>query len=137
MRETYALPVFSTCFARLNLESSDEVDTMIFFFTDNSTVEGALYKGTSASPKLIDLVVRFNALQAHYDAQIIVSHVSASGKRMIAQGADGLSGGAENDGAMGGQDIMEFIPLHQSPLERSPWCWPCPGARARSGPCPL
>ena len=93
-------------------------DTMIFFFTDNSTVEGALYKGTSSSPKLLELVVRFNALQAHYDTQIIVSHVS--GKRMIAQGADGLSRGAENDGTMGGQDIMDFIPLHQSPLERSP-----------------
>ena len=93
-------------------------DTMIFFFTDNSTVEGALYKGTSSSPKLLNLVVRFNALQAHYDTQIIVSHVS--GKRMIAQGADGLSRDAENDGTMGGQDIMDFIPLHQSPLERSP-----------------
>ena len=64
-------------------------DTMIFFFTDNSTVEGALYKGTSSSPKLLNLVIRFNALQAHYDTQIIVSHVS--GKRMITQGADGLS----------------------------------------------
>ena len=64
-------------------------DTVIFFFTDNSTVEGSLFKGTSSSPKLLDLVIRFHALQSHYDTKILVSHVS--GKRMIAQGANGLS----------------------------------------------
>ena len=63
-------------------------------------MEGSLYKGSSSSPKLFDLVIRFQALQAHYDTQIIVSHVS--GKRMIAQGADGLSRGAENEGVMAG-----------------------------------
>ena len=92
-------------------------DTMLFFFTDNSTVEGAIYKGTSASPKLLDLVIRFIALQSHYDTQIMVSHVS--GKRMIAQGADGLSRGAENEGVLRGKDMMSFIPLHLSPFERS------------------
>ena len=91
---------------------------LLFFFTDNSTVEGAIYKGTSSSPKLLELVVRFIALQSHYDVSIIVSHVS--GKRMIAQGADGLSRGSENEGVLGGQNMMSFIPLHLSLFDRSP-----------------
>jgi hypothetical protein len=35
-------------------------DCMVFFCTDNSTVEAALYKGTSSSRKLLDLVIRYH-----------------------------------------------------------------------------
>ena len=39
---------------------------------------------------------------------------------MIAQGTDGLSCGAENEGALGGRNMMSYIPLHLSPFQRSP-----------------
>jgi hypothetical protein len=39
---------------------------LVYFFTDNSTVELALYKGNSSSPKLFDLVVRFKKLETHH-----------------------------------------------------------------------
>lgn len=61
-------------------------DAALFFFTDNSTVEAALFKGNSASQKLFQLVVRFRKIQLVYGMQVIVSHVS--GKRMIHQGTD-------------------------------------------------
>ena len=87
-------------------------DTTVFFFTDNSTVEAALYKGTTASKKLLDLVIRFYALQAQYGILIHVVHVS--GKRMIAQGTDGLSRGQLGEGVMEGLDMLDFVPLHLS-----------------------
>jgi hypothetical protein len=62
---------------------------LVYFFTDNSTVELALYKGNSSSPKLFDLVVRFKKLETRYKARFSVCHVS--GKRMIAQGSDAVS----------------------------------------------
>lgn len=61
----------------------------LFFFTDNSTVEAALFKGNSSSRKLFNLVVRFRRIQLEFGMQVTVSHVS--GKRMIQQGADGVS----------------------------------------------
>jgi hypothetical protein len=36
---------------------------LVFLFTDNSTVEFALYKGTSSSWKLWELIIQFYALQ--------------------------------------------------------------------------
>ena len=47
----------------------------------------------------------------------IISHVS--GKRMIRQGADGLSRGALNEEVMNGEDLMSFLPFHLSALDRS------------------
>jgi hypothetical protein len=41
---------------------------LVYFFTDNSTVELALYKGNSSCPKLFDLVVRFKKLETHHKA---------------------------------------------------------------------
>jgi hypothetical protein len=38
-------------------------DALLFFFTENSTVESALYKGNSLSAKLFELVVRFRKLE--------------------------------------------------------------------------
>jgi hypothetical protein len=98
-------------------------ECMVFFCTDNSTVESALYKGTSSSPKLLDLVIRYHQLQSKYGIIILTSHVS--GKRMIAQGTDGLSRGLLNEGVMAGESFFTFVPFNLSASLRSsslvPW----------------
>ena len=63
----------------------------IYLCTDNSTVEAALYRGTSSSEKLFELVVRVRKLELQEQARFVVSHVS--GKRMMAEGTDGTSRG--------------------------------------------
>lgn len=90
----------------------------IFFFTDNSTVEACLYKGTSTSPKLLDLIIRLRSLELRHSLRIHVSHVS--GKRMIAEGADGVSRGILNEGVMSGHAMLEYICPHKGAHERSP-----------------
>jgi hypothetical protein len=92
--------------------------SMVFFFTDNATVEAALYKGTSHSPKLFELVLRMKDLETKYAIKLIVSHVS--GLRMIAEGGDGVSRGILNEGVMAGENMLQFIPLNLSAAERSP-----------------
>ena len=92
--------------------------SLMFLFTDNSTVEGALYKGNTPSRKLFELIVRFRKVQLQNNATILVSHVS--GKRMIAQGTDGISRGEMNEGIGQGQKMLSFIPLHLSALDRYP-----------------
>jgi hypothetical protein len=99
-------------------QSSSLDGCLVYFFTDNSTVEAALYKGNSSSPKLFDLVVRFKKLETHHKARFLVSHVS--GKRMIAQGSDAVSRGQLGQGVTAGTDMLSFIPLDKSALERSP-----------------
>ena len=60
-------------------------DSMIFFCTDNSTVENALFHGRSKeSPTLHALVVRLKILEPKYGFQLLVIHVA--GERMKAQG---------------------------------------------------
>jgi len=39
--------------------------------------------------------------------------------RMIFQGTDGLSRGDETGGVLSGDDMLSFVPLHQTALERS------------------
>ena len=53
-----------------------------------------------------------------YGCQAFVSHIA--GTRMIAQGGDGLSRGALNEGVMQGEDFLSFIPFHLSAVERDP-----------------
>ena len=90
--------------------------TEVFFFTDNSTVEFALYNGTSSSEKLLTLVVRFKALETNYSVRIHVCH--CAGTRMIAQGTDGISRGALNEGVMTGEQMTNYVPLHLNAIER-------------------
>jgi hypothetical protein len=71
---------------------------ILYFFTDNSTVESALYKGTSSSRKLLELVIRVRLLETKHSITLHVVHVS--GKRMIAVGVDGISRGLLNEGVM-------------------------------------
>jgi hypothetical protein len=90
----------------------------MYLFTDNSTVEGALFKGNTPSRKLFNLIVRFRKTQMEGDADVIVSHVS--GTQMIAQGTDGVSRGLLNEGVTSGIDMLLFIPTHLSAIERHP-----------------
>ena len=93
-------------------------DTVVYFFTDNSTVESAMYRGTAGSRKLLALVIRLRLLEMKHSIRLVVSHVA--GTRMIAEGGDGVSRGLLNEGVMAGEDILSFIPLHLSALDRSP-----------------
>jgi hypothetical protein len=89
---------------------------MLYFFTDNSTVEGALAKGNSSSRKLFQLVLRFRKMQFQQGIKMIISHVS--GKRMISQGTDDVSRGSLTEGVAAGENMLDFIPLHLSAVER-------------------
>ena len=81
---------------------------MVFLATDNSTVEGCLYKGNSPVKKLFELVVRVKKLELVYGCQISVTHVS--GNRMQAQGTDGVSRGLFKEGVTTGLNILSFFP---------------------------
>jgi hypothetical protein len=89
-----------------------------FLFTDNSTVEAGLHKGNTPSRKLFGLIVKLRAIQLQTDCDLFVSHVS--GKRMMAQGTDGISRGNLKEGVASGQSMLSFIPLHLNALERQP-----------------
>ena len=90
--------------------------TEIFFFTDNATAERAFFKGNSSSLLLHGLVTRLRDLEMNGGCIIRLCHVS--GKRMIAQGADGLSRGNLSEGVMSHGNIMQDVPLHLSCLDR-------------------
>ena len=53
-----------------------------------------------------------------YGMTLHVVHIS--GKRMIAQGTDGCSRGSLMEGVMAGEDMLSFVPLGQSAVERCP-----------------
>jgi hypothetical protein len=90
----------------------------MFLFTDNATVEAALYKGNTSNRKLFELIVRIRKVQMECNATILVSHVSR--KRMVAQGTDWISRGELKEGIAQGESKLSFIPLHLSALERTP-----------------
>jgi hypothetical protein len=92
--------------------------TAVYMFTDNSTVEAAIHSGRTTSSRLRALVIRFLALQTVNTCSIEVIHVE--GTRMIAQGTDGISRGALNEGVMNGESMMSFILIHLSATARSP-----------------
>jgi hypothetical protein len=93
-------------------------NVMVYFFTDNPTVESCLYKGKLSSRKLCKLIVRMRRLEMTHNAKIVVSHVS--GKRMIREGTDDVSRGHLREGVTAGESILSFIPKNENPLERSP-----------------
>ena len=99
-----------------------------FLFTDNSTAESAFHKGSSSSSKLHGLILRLRQLEIRHGITLHIIHVS--GKRMIAQGTDGCSRGVLLEGVMVGDDMLSFVDLAKSALDRSPallswiqsWC---------------
>ena len=90
----------------------------LFLFTDNTTSEAAFFKGTSKSKKLFELVLRLRNLQMHYGMHLHVIHVA--GKRMMAQGTDGVSRGDMLTGVFAGKSMTDYVPLHLTALDRSP-----------------
>jgi hypothetical protein len=90
----------------------------IFIFTNNSTTKAAFWKGISQSEALHDLVLCLKVLELKHAITLHVVHVS--GKRMIAEGTDGLSCADHGEGMMLGKDICTFIPLHLDPGVREP-----------------
>ena len=109
-------------------------DGEVYMFTDNSTVESCVARGSSSSPKLLDLVVRLHALSLRCGTKINVFHVV--GTRMIAQGTDGVSRGYLGHGVMAGESTSAFVPIHLGANERSeaknlvPWIQSWAGANA-------
>ena len=100
-------------------EEGDEgnlANAEIYMFTDNSTVESCVARGSSGSPKLLGLVVRLHALSTRLGVKIHVFHVA--GTRMIAQGTDGVSRGYLGHGIMAGETMSAFIPIHLGVNER-------------------
>ena len=93
-------------------------DCEFFIFTDNSTAESCYYRGNSKSRRLHSLVLDLRALEMEFGMTIHVIHVS--GKRMIAQGTDGCSRGSLMEGVMAGEDMLTFVDLSRSALERCP-----------------
>eukprot|EP00978_Attheya_sp_CCMP212_P016480 scaffold43205_cov34-Attheya_sp.AAC.2 len=90
----------------------------VFMFTDNTTAEGAFFRGTSSVRPLYELVVRLKTLELRGEFRLHMIHVA--GTRMIAQGTDGLSRGNIGEGVMAGEAMSSFVPLHQTAIEREP-----------------
>jgi hypothetical protein len=94
-------------------------NTELFLFTDNFVAECAFYNGGSNTNKeLNELVFALWNLQMMGDFSLNVYHVS--GTRMIASGIDGLSRGDKLEGIAKGDSMSSFIPIHLSPITRSP-----------------
>ena len=89
----------------------------VFIFTDNFVFERTFYKGSSNSKLLHDIVIELRGTEIRGD--IIVHVVWISGKRMIAQGSDGLTRGDNSSGVMAGEEFLKYIPLNESAFERS------------------
>ena len=109
-----------------DLESEAKEGTLnrceMFLFTDNSTAESAFYKGSSSSKKLHALVLRLHKLTIEHSMLLHLVHVS--GTRMIAQGTDGCSRGVLMEGVMAGNDMLSYVDLDKTAVERSPTLLP-------------
>jgi hypothetical protein len=98
------------------LDDNGEIDqgTEFWIFTDNFFTEACFYKGGDGikSQPIMDLVLRLHKVQMKGNAFIHV--VWVSGKRMIAQGTDGLSRGDLTTGVMRGMPMLDFVPQRVS-----------------------
>ena len=90
----------------------------VFVFTDNSCAESTMYKGSSRSKLLHEMVLDLREMEMAGD--IIIHFVWISGKRMIWQGGDGLSRGDFTSGAMAGEAFLKYLPLHENAIQRHP-----------------
>ena len=90
----------------------------MFLFTDNSTAESCFYNGTSKSKLLHSLVLSLRLLEMEFGMSLYVIHIS--GKRMIAQGTDGCSRGSLMEGVMAGEEMLKFVDLGRSAIDRHP-----------------
>jgi hypothetical protein len=90
----------------------------LWLFTNNVTAEGCFFRGGSSSKLLHELVLRLRKTELEYDFTLHMVHVA--GTRMIAQGTDGLSRGIFLEGVMRGEDMLAFVDLSQTAVERYP-----------------
>ena len=79
--------------------------------------ESCFHKGTSHSRTLFNLIVRLRLAEMKAGMKLHIIHVA--GTRMISQGTDGVSRGNYLEGAMMGANMLQFVPLNQSALDRS------------------
>ena len=93
-------------------------DTELWLFTDNSVAESCLTKGSSSSKLLHDLIVRLRKVEMECGVSLHVVHVA--GTRMIAQGTDGLSRGLLLEGVLAGRDMLSFVDIAKTAVERQP-----------------
>jgi len=99
------------------VESGVLTGSEFFIFTDNLVAESCFHKGTSHSRALFNSIVRLRLAEMKAGMKLHIIHVS--GTRMISQGTDGVSRGNYLEGAMMGANMLQFVPLNQSALDRS------------------
>ena len=68
----------------------------LFVFTDNLVFESVLYKGTSKTPLMFELILRLH--QVHMRAELTLHVIHISGTRIIEAGIDGISRGETWEG---------------------------------------
>lgn len=106
---------------RLILESRIQTGLEVFVVTDNFVAESTFFKGSAKSPLLPDLIVKLRKLEM--EDQLIITFTWLSGKRMIAQGTDGLSRGEFISGAMQGKTFLDFFSLNETAFQRHSPLW--------------
>ena len=92
--------------------------TELWLFTDNSTAESCFVKGSSTSKLLHGLILRLRKVEMEYGVTLFLVH--CAGIRMIAQGTDGLSRGTLLEGVLAGRDMLSFIDIAKTAVERHP-----------------
>mmetsp|Transcript_12347 Transcript_12347/g.17587 ORF Transcript_12347/g.17587 Transcript_12347/m.17587 type:complete len:135 (+) Transcript_12347:3574-3978(+) len=96
----------------------------IWIFTDNMVTEAHYYKGASKGSKdLHSLIQRLREVEMK--GRLFVHMVWISGKRMIAQGTDGISRGDYTSGVLVGKKYLSFIPLNKRPVSRASYLKTC------------
>jgi hypothetical protein len=106
---------------RLAVEKEVELGRLtgreLWLATDNMTCETTFYRGSSTSRDLHELMLDLRLLTVRGNFILHVVHIA--GTRMIEIGVDGLSRGETHLGALD-FSFGDALPLHLSPLERSP-----------------
>ncbi len=87
-------------------------------FMDNSMAESCFHRGGLSSKLLHELVLQLRKAEMKYGFSLHVVHVA--GTRMIAQGTDGLSRGVMLEGVVHGNDMLSFVDLYKTALDRHP-----------------
>ena len=98
---------------------SEKVEgVQLFLFTDNTTVEGCFYNGTSSSQILFELVLNLRQLEMEHSLHLFVVHIA--GTRMIWCGVDRLFRGDLDSGLLCGSSPLNFVDLHLPATTQSP-----------------
>eukprot|EP00536_Pseudo-nitzschia_multiseries_P011306 jgi/Psemu1/28460/gm1.28460_g len=87
----------------------------VFVFTDKFVAESTMYKGSSSSKLLHNMIL--NLWKMTMNSDIIIRFVRISGNPMIWQGTDILSRGDFTSGVMAGEAFLKFILLHLSAFD--------------------